>query len=1001
MNQIKENKDKSREIPKFSSFKPHLREAQNILHKKYEKRVLLDELRQKESFTEDENSGISSYEIRHKKTRIVEKIKPFVSDLSGDINNVIYGKNDRYSIPYYRRSGGGRVIGCEEHIRLRVCSENPNEIVLSPFLNYDKYQKQTILVSNQNIGLEKEVEESSPPNEIKEQENYIPFDIISDTTVIKNSETDLNNVDSNSTQMINDSKNALNIWKDGDPQLEIKELSKKIEASPLDYKLWLELVDKQDKALKMSQDKNSKAEQLSIGDVKLKILEKALSYSPDNEELLLKYVSIITLIWEPKKVEAKWEEILKKTLSLSLWKKYLNFFQTNSISFSYTECIERFQNSLQTLKEASKNEKCFLKKEEIILYILVRLWFYMKEAGYTENSIASIQALIEFNFFRPDIFSYDTYYTDYLQEFEQFWEAEAPRFGEYEAKGWKNYYNDPQNITPPKKGSNLLFSNDENISENIEDKYVLWCKQEIYRGLSTNPKRSTDTSDNDPYSVVLFSDIEQLLYFFTSNKIRSNLIYFSLHFLGFSLYRLNKTSNNPLLLDSFVHDFSLISSFDWFWLNNYKSSEFFNENIINSNYIQKRSENPLQFKLKNWPITIDTLFSIDKTCVRKLAKSILRKNPSNMKLWCAYAQLEYLNGNIQETRKIFLNILENVKPNHTEKFHDCVIAYKLWAEIEMKNNEINNSIKILVSMVENGINIKTILSNNEKTCSNSLLLKAQKSFQHLNRLTLSFKNYKMLRLYTECYALLIYLVKSLDSALNVYRQTKNDFSECIDFDSIEYEQLLISELKLLYNYSQTTKTFKISIIQDRVKNALSKFPNNCIFLSIFSWAETKSLLKTKIYHYFEKNIFKAKEPSFIVFLSAIWTELYINPYKINIHPIRNLFERAVENQATKSDLIIWKLYIQFEIQYGTLDKGKAIFYRAIRDCPWSKNLMFFAFNDLRSRFNSEELTKLYNTMIEREFRIFVDLEITENNQKMSHLPLIQLPQDISSDEIIE
>ncbi|CCJ30844.1 unnamed protein product [Pneumocystis jirovecii] len=314
MNQIKENKDESKKIPKFSSFKAHLRKAQDVLRKKYEKRILLDELKHKELFSEDENNEINLYETKHKKTK-TEKNKLFISDLSGDINNVIYGKNDRYSIPYYRRSGDGRVIGCEEHIRLRVCPENPNEI------------KEIILVPDQNIESEEGNEKSLLFNEIKDQENYIPFDIkTSDTTITKNSEINLNYVDSDSTQIINDAQDTLNIWKEGDPQLEIKELSKKIEASPLDYKLWLELVDKQDKALQMDQNKNSKAEKISIGDVKVKILEKALSYSPDNEDLLLKYISIITLIWEPKKVEAKWDEILKKTLSLSLWKKYLNFF---------------------------------------------------------------------------------------------------------------------------------------------------------------------------------------------------------------------------------------------------------------------------------------------------------------------------------------------------------------------------------------------------------------------------------------------------------------------------------------------------------------------------------------------------------------------------------------------------------------------------------------------------------------------------------------------------
>ncbi|KAG4306423.1 hypothetical protein PORY_000411 [Pneumocystis oryctolagi] len=1047
MNQTKEDKDESKKIPKFSSFKAHLREAQYALRQKYEKQALFNELKSKESYIEDKNDKKKDvYEGKHK-FKTIEKNKPFIIDLTGDVNNVIYGKNDRYSIPHYRRFGNGCVIGCEEHIKLWAYPENPNEVVLSSFLNYNKYQKYVNL----------EVDMGTRPIEDDEfsfnkKDDYIPLEIeTSDTTsVTENLKTDSSVLNPEYSEAENGARNALNIWKKGDVQLEIKELSKKIETSASDYKLWLELVDKQDKILWKNQRKNSKEEQISIGNVKLKILEDALSHCPDNEDLLLKYVSIITLIWEPKKVDSKWDEILKKTSSLSIWKKYLDSFQTNSISFTHSQCLEKFQNSFQTLKEASKNEKCSQKKEnieEIMLYILVRIWFYMKEAGYIENSIASIQALIEFNFFRPDAFSCNTN-NDYLDEFEQFWESEAPRFGEDGSKGWKNYYNVSNNIISFKNDSNDVVSNTQNMYENNEDKYVVWCKQELAGSLSVNPKRSTDTNnENDPYSVVLFSDIKQLLYFFTSNKIRLNIVYLSLHFLGFSLYRMNKTSNDPLFLDSFIQNFSSINLFDWFYMDSYicsKSSELSNENTTNFGNTLKRSKNPLQFGLKNWPITIDTLFSIDKiwyqnldfdtfhkdfikryfeqlenvinddmfsmlhllfqnyyssSDVRKLAKSILKKKPSNIKLWCAYAQLEYLNGNLLETRKIFLNILENIKLDHTEKSYDCIVAYKLWAEIEMKSNEIGNSIKILVSMVENELDIKNTLSNNEKTYPDAVLLKAQKSFQHLNRLALSFKNYKVFRLYTECYALLSYLVKSLNNALEIYYQAKNSFNECTDSGLIEYEQLLVSELKLLYYCSQTTKVFKISSIQDRVKDALSKFPNNCIFLSIFLWAEEKSLLKTKIYHYFEKNIFKAEEPSFIIFLFAIWTEIYINSYRVNIHPIRCLFERAVENQTTKSDLIIWRLYIEFEIRYGTLDKGKAVFYRAIRDCPWSKNLILLAFNELRSQFNSEELIKLYNTMIERELRIFVDLEIEKDVQEINHLPLITLPKDISSDEM--
>ncbi|QSL65394.1 hypothetical protein MERGE_002704 [Pneumocystis wakefieldiae] len=1043
------------QIPKFSSFKTHLLQKQKDLHKKEETQELLDNSKKK-AYIEDEDYRKKSVKISYDGKKIEEKNKLFIVDLSGDINNIKYGKNDQYSIPHYQRSGHGRVLGCKENLRLRVYPENPNEIILFPLSNYN-YERLLDPGLNQDIQYVKEVKESNHFNQVDYQENYIPFEIEnSDAPSITNdSENHSNDV------------NILHIWKKGDPQLELKELSKKIEESPLDYKSWLELADIQDKILWTNNNKKSKAEQLAINEVKLKILQKALSHCPDNDDLLLKYMSIIILIWEPKKINLEWNKILKKSLSLPLWKKYMDFYQTNSISFTYSECLENFQNNLQILKEASKHEKCqkrIEKIEEIIEYIIIRIWFYMKEAGYIENSIASIQALIEFNFFMPNNFLCNINNSNCLQDFEQFWDSEVPRFGEDGAKGWKNYHNKYQHTMSFKNDpGDILLNNYENMSQNIEDEYTKWYKQETAKNSYVNPKRSTNTNaEDDPYCVILFSDIEQLLYFFTSDRIRLSLIYFSLHFFGFSLHRINKTSNESPLLDSFIQDFFSINSFNWFWSDEYlslKSSQQFNKNAIDSDYLLEHLQSPVHIKLKNWPITIDTLFSIDNTWyqnidyqgfnkdfikrffqqleniidddlfsmlyllfwnyysssdVRKLAKIILKKKPLNIKLWCAYSQLEYLNGNILEARKIFVNTLRNIKPDHTEEFYDYIIAYKLWAKMEMKNNEINNSIKILVSMVESELNIKTLIFNDEIISSNSIL-KAQKvyefklylkkayfqSFQHLSRLSLSSGNYKMLRLFTECYALLIYLIKSLDAALEVYCQAKSDFNNSVNSNSIEYEQLLTSELQLLYYCSQTTKVFKISTIQDRARTALSKFPNNCMFLSIFIWSEAKSFLKTKIYHYFEKNIFKAEKSSYIVFLSAIWAELYINSYSINTHAIRSLFERAVENQETKSDLIVWKLYIQFEIQYGTLEKGKSIFYRAIRDCPWSKNLILLSFNELRSQFNSEELNKLYNTMIEREFRISIDLEIAKNIQETSYSRLAQLPHDISSDEAME
>lgn len=40
--------------------------------------------------------------------------------------------------------------------------------------------------------------------------------------------------------------------------------------------------------------------------------------------------------------------------------------------------------------------------------------------------------------------------------------------------------------------------------------------------------------------------------------------------------------------------------------------------------------------------------------------------------------------------------------------------------------------------------------------------------------------------------------------------------------------------------------------------------------------------------------------------------------------------------STKSSIIIWKNYIEFELMQKNIEKAKALFYRSLRDCPWSK-----------------------------------------------------------------
>jgi hypothetical protein len=117
----------------------------------------------------------------------------------------------------------------------------------------------------------------------------------------------------------------------------------------------------------------------------------------------------------------------------------------------------------------------------------------------------------------------------------------------------------------------------------------------------------------------------------------------------------------------------------------------------------------------------------------------------------------------------------------------------------------------------------------------------------------------------------------------------------------------------------------------------------------------------------------------------------------NLHAGRSAFERAIGEQSDPyfpghgkneaptsfgdqnacSNITLWKLYILFELDQGQdIKAAKAVFYRAIRACPWSKELVMLAFERLASEDDGlgfDELRVLYNLLDEKQLRIHVDI----------------------------
>ena len=90
---------------------------------------------------------------------------------------------------------------------------------------------------------------------------------------------------------------------------------------------------------------------------------------------------------------------------------------------------------------------------------------------------------------------------------------------------------------------------------------------------------------------------------------------------------------------------------------------------------------------------------------------------------------------------------------------------------------------------------------------------------------------------------------------------------------------------------------------------------------------------------------------------------------------------------TSSSIILWKHYIQFEINLDNDERARTVFYRSIRECPWSKGntflfssvstydlllyleLYMLGIKSFEKTMDAKEMKELVHLIIEKEIRL--------------------------------
>ncbi|KAK4054854.1 hypothetical protein OIV83_000778 [Microbotryomycetes sp. JL201] len=723
-----------------------------------------------------------------------------------------------------------------------------------------------------------------------------------------------------------------------------------------------------------------------------------------------------------------------------LWIEYVSWRQTTASNFSVKGIIDVFAECFEVLTAAMDKEHFRSQKREELeancLYLFLRMCIMLRQAGFSERATAAFQAIIEVNLLRPNQFVQpplnrpeSEWRREVFEALESFWDSESARIGESGARGWRNTPEDAQPYVGladerlPREESSVGLS-----------KPLQWARTEHHRSHQNNrPCRTTDpgSEDNDdPYRIVLFEDIRSLLFLVHSPESKTQLAYSFLIYLGLPFIPQDVPTSSPFTTDMFIHS-ELVErpglSRRFLPVSDQTRKRF---EIVSGEAMEpvRRPllETPFDTPFRSMPASVDVLFTTRKgwfsalrprdledvdvdmtrnalqmlrtatndtfltldyfafeTCQNpksaiKVAKQVLRDSRQNLALWDGYARIERQRGKQSEARQVYVTALSMYRSFDAKNQVDGPLLWRAWAEMEWEEGDPAVALRIIIAMMTDVEDLSTFVKEPATPSAGQMLRTRQLLSTELEKAFQPVATQALVRNrnhYAFCAALFEYICRGLQAATEVMDQHVFRLEISQSSGSAEHEEALMNYVKLSFRHSTAGRGFKPEHVRQITERAMTTFKNNTLFSSTFYHNELRMKIQNRFRRSFERIVLSDK-PSSENWLFAIYAELHLDVNANNAWAIRNLFDRALEDPATKSSASLWSLYIDFEIRQNELGRAKSLVYRAVHECPWCKPLYMKAFEvALTPVFNDVELRDWYRLMLEKGLRIRTELEL--------------------------
>jgi NRDE-2, necessary for RNA interference len=908
------------------------------------------------------------------------KIDRLLSDNRQTILNSIEDSDVRQDSPLELSS-----IKNKYHLRLIRPDRDPRQVVPGNFIPLTRNRKREISGTDQN-----EVPESTLQEQLERYKSK--------------SNTRPDNVDSCS-----DHSSDYGSEDGEDPTEPVRTANARLEQlvtlRPNDLLAWLSLIDHQEAMVKLyspaTSTKLNAAEQRTLAEIRLSIYDEALKqfekHPEEKEQLWLGKLKEGAKIWESRKLQDGWHKALlvNSNGDVALWTAYLDYIQAEAKVFEYSSCKDKYLNCLEMLKDViTKGHKDDSSKLgelcRIQLHVFLRLTNFIKEAGYHELAQALWQAFLEFQFHKPTTDNATPTTTDLLSSFEEFWDSEVPRIGELNARGWLSYAGSSNLPTtaPPihflAEGGNAKTPKDFAAAE-----------ASAAMKLQRPGRVEDDVGDDDPYHIIVYSDIKDCLVLMAHDFFRKDdIVQAFVCYLGLPAIPMqNMRDLSELFLDPFL------------WRQPVSTTE----TIVAAGYrnyigdLLAESLPPLDPEQASWILhafysLLDAftdgddfaeycllyLFHSDPSNIRKHAKRIMKTRRNSIRLGRTYA---LILGNPEIADQLLSSLIVNELKRQQPR-SAIMLVWRSWIWDALNRGDAENAIHRLLSIGEDP-NIQPL-----RNYSSVRFMQVKTLLENGRQQMLHAGQPRLAVVYSELLALLIYvcggsnssrnLKRVLSPALESFKSSLNAFESAGFSKSIAHEELHQSRAQLLFYHVQHTNLVSVAMLNAVFEESLAAYQNNTLFMA--GCVMTKGPSINAVQPLLTKLIEDPKTNSVVNTMFHI-QHLLIRPATVSPDTILNstprpraAFERSAEYASTKHCPTFWQAWLLFEVEVAEKDNDKLnkrardVFFRGLANVPWCKWYVMLAFEHLGDAMDKAEMKSLARLFEDRGLRMHLDVE---------------------------